>query len=98
LNPSITVEHYPPRSSDPLDRQPSARTAEEAAFLGLGAGAAQWLGEAAEEERRAPLAEYENRVPVRQTPHQTGPDHEEQDTEDGDLEGQQDPRVEHAPA
>ena len=48
LHPSIKDEHYPPRSTDPLHRQPSARTAEEAAFLALGPGAASWLCEAAE--------------------------------------------------
>jgi transposase len=43
----INDEHYPPRTSDPLDRQPSARTAEEAAFLAIGPGAVDWLTEAA---------------------------------------------------
>jgi hypothetical protein len=47
-HPSIKDEHYPPRTNDPLRRQPSARTAEEAAFLALGPGAASWLSEAAE--------------------------------------------------
>lgn len=44
--PEIRDEHYPARS-DPLDRQPKAVTAEEAAFLSIGDGAAQWLLEAA---------------------------------------------------
>lgn len=48
LHPSIKDEHYPPRSTDPLHRQPCARTPEEAAFLTLGQGAASWLAEAAE--------------------------------------------------
>lgn len=45
--PQINDEHYPPRPPGPLDRQPRARHAEEAAFLGIGQGAAQWLLEAA---------------------------------------------------
>jgi Mu transposase, C-terminal domain len=44
--PQIRDEHYPARSN-PLDRQPKAVTAEEAAFLSIGDGAAQWLLEAA---------------------------------------------------
>jgi transposase len=46
-NPSIRVEHYPPRADKDRGRTPSARTAEEAAFLALGPGAAAWLVEAA---------------------------------------------------
>ncbi|WP_327037949.1 IS21 family transposase [Micromonospora maris] len=47
--PSIRDEHYPPRSrqSDTAQRVPRARTADEAAFLALGPGAAAWLVEAA---------------------------------------------------
>jgi hypothetical protein len=45
--PQIRDEHYPPRPSGPLDRQPHPRRAEEAAFLAIGEGAAQWLLEAA---------------------------------------------------
>jgi hypothetical protein len=45
--PSITDAHYPPRASKDGDRTPRANTAEEAAFLALGAGAAGWLVEAA---------------------------------------------------
>ncbi|GAA5102901.1 IS21 family transposase [Haloechinothrix salitolerans] len=48
LHPSIKDEHYPPRHSDPLHRQPSARTRDEADFLALGDGAAAWVSEAAE--------------------------------------------------
>jgi hypothetical protein len=44
--PQIRDEHYPART-DPADRQPKAATAEEAAFLAIGDGAAQWLLEAA---------------------------------------------------
>jgi hypothetical protein len=44
--PEIRDEHYPART-DPADRQPKAVTAEEAAFLSIGAGATQWLLEAA---------------------------------------------------
>jgi transposase len=44
--PQIRDEHYPART-DPADRQPKPVTAEEAAFLALGDGAAQWLLEAA---------------------------------------------------
>jgi transposase len=44
--PQIRDEHYPARI-DPADRQPKAVTAEEAMFLALGDGAAQWLLEAA---------------------------------------------------
>ena len=39
--------HYPNRRSDPLHREPKARSAAEAAFLGIGPGAAAWLVEAA---------------------------------------------------
>lgn len=46
-NPSIHAEHYPPRQDKDGERTPSARTAEEAAFLALGPGAAAWLVEAA---------------------------------------------------
>ncbi len=45
-NPQINDEHYPHRD-DAGERQPVATSAEEAAFLGLGPGAAQWLVEAA---------------------------------------------------
>jgi hypothetical protein len=47
-NPSIIDEHYPPqtRRSDTGERPPRAHTAEEAAFLALGPGAAAWLTEA----------------------------------------------------
>lgn len=44
---SIIDEHYPPRRSDPLDRQPKATSPDEAAFLAIGAGAKAWLIEAA---------------------------------------------------
>ena len=43
---SINEAHYPTRR-DPLLREPKPRTRAEAAFLGLGAGAAAWLVEAA---------------------------------------------------
>jgi hypothetical protein len=46
-SPSIIDAHYPPRASRDGDRTPKARTAEEAAFLALGPGAASWLVEAA---------------------------------------------------
>ena len=39
--------HYPNRRSDPLHREPKARSAAEAAFLAIGPGAAAWLVEAA---------------------------------------------------
>ncbi len=47
-SPSILDEHYPPRArrSDTEDRTPRANTADEAAFLALGPGAAAWLVEA----------------------------------------------------
>ena len=45
--PQIRDDHYPPRPPGALDRQPRARRAEEAAFLAIGEGAAQWLLEAA---------------------------------------------------
>ncbi|GIE90483.1 IS21 family transposase [Actinoplanes regularis] len=47
--PSIVDEHYPPRTrtSETAERVPRARTADEAAFLALGPGAAAWLVEAA---------------------------------------------------
>ena len=43
---SLDEAHYPNRR-DPLHRAPRARTAAEAAFLGIGPGAAAWLIEAA---------------------------------------------------
>jgi Mu transposase-like protein len=43
----ISDEHYPDRDTDPLNRQPTPRSAEEAAFLSIGAGAVDWLKEAA---------------------------------------------------
>lgn len=46
-NPSIKDEHYPPRQDKDGDRIPRATSAEEAAFLALGPGAASWLIEAA---------------------------------------------------
>jgi transposase len=46
-NPSIKDEHYPPRPDHHGDRTPRASSAEEAAFLALGSGAAAWLTEAA---------------------------------------------------
>jgi transposase len=44
---SLDPAHYPQRGSDPLHRQPKARTVAEAAFLAIGPGAAAWLIEAA---------------------------------------------------
>lgn len=46
-SPSIKDEHYPPRPDHHGERVPRATSAEEAAFLGLGPGAAAWLTEAA---------------------------------------------------
>ena len=43
---SLDEAHYPNRRN-PLHRQPKARSAAEAAFLSIGAGAAAWLVEAA---------------------------------------------------
>ena len=47
-SPSIVDEHYPPqtRRHDTDQRPPRAHTADEAAFLALGPGAAAWLTEA----------------------------------------------------
>ncbi|MEU6647801.1 IS21 family transposase [Saccharomonospora sp. NPDC046836] len=45
--PAINEEHYPPREDKSGDRVPKATSAEEAAFLALGPGAAAWLIEAA---------------------------------------------------
>ncbi len=45
--PQIQDEHYPARTSDPTRREPRARSAEDAEFLAIGDGAAQWLEEAA---------------------------------------------------
>ncbi len=44
---SLDAAHYPERRSDPLHRQPKARTVAEAGFLAIGPGAAAWLVEAA---------------------------------------------------
>lgn len=46
-HPRICDEHYPARSTVPLQRQPRATNPDEAAFLALGEGARQWLIEAA---------------------------------------------------
>ncbi|MCA1678527.1 MAG: IS21 family transposase, partial [Actinobacteria bacterium] len=45
--PRISDEHYPPRPAGALERRPTARSSEEAAFLALGPGAEQWLIKAA---------------------------------------------------
>ena len=42
-NPRVDDRHFPVRQSDPLDREPRARTQEEAEFLQLGPQAAVWL-------------------------------------------------------
>ena len=44
---SLDPAHYPNRRSDPLHREPKARTVAEAGFLAIGPGAAAWLVEAA---------------------------------------------------
>jgi transposase len=44
---SILDEHYPPRRSDPLHKEPKATCAGEAEFLAIGEGAKAWLVEAA---------------------------------------------------
>jgi transposase len=45
--PAICDEHYPPRPAGALERKPKARSAEEWAFLAIGAGAESWLIKAA---------------------------------------------------
>jgi transposase len=45
--PAISGEHYPPRPTGALERTPSARSAQERAFLALGGGAERWLIQAA---------------------------------------------------
>ncbi|MGH2869430.1 MAG: IS21 family transposase [Solirubrobacteraceae bacterium] len=45
--PAICDEHYPPRPAGALERKPRARSAEEQAFLQIGAAAEQWLIKAA---------------------------------------------------
>ncbi len=44
--PVLDDAHYPPREDKEADRTPRATSAEEAAFLALGPGAASWLVEA----------------------------------------------------
>ena len=46
-SPVLLEEHYPPREVKTGDRVPRATSAEEAAFLMIGPGAASWLVEAA---------------------------------------------------
>jgi len=46
-SPQIAEEHYPPRPPGALGRRPRAASAEEAAFLAIGPGAAKWLTRAA---------------------------------------------------
>ncbi|MGH3748420.1 MAG: IS21 family transposase [Micromonosporaceae bacterium] len=46
--PVISDEHYPPRENTDGERTPKPTSAEEAAFLALGPGAASWLVEAAQ--------------------------------------------------
>lgn len=41
--PSIDAAHYPPRPAGALERKPRAQSADEAAFLQIGAGAHAWL-------------------------------------------------------
>jgi transposase len=41
--PSICEEHYPPRPAGAIERKPRARSADEQAFLAIGAGAERWL-------------------------------------------------------
>jgi transposase len=41
--PSIDDGHYPPRPAGALERKPRARSADEQAFLAIGAGAERWL-------------------------------------------------------
>ncbi|MGO9791188.1 MAG: Mu transposase domain-containing protein, partial [Solirubrobacteraceae bacterium] len=45
--PSVQDEHYPPKPAGALERKPTARGAEERAFLQLGPGAERWLIQAA---------------------------------------------------
>ncbi|KOV41951.1 transposase [Streptomyces sp. H036] len=45
-SPVLDDTHYPPREDKEADRTPKATSAEEAAFLQLGPGAASWLVEA----------------------------------------------------
>ena len=46
-SPRVDDAHFPPAPTGALNRQPKARTPQEAAFLALGEGAAMWLKEAA---------------------------------------------------
>ncbi len=46
-SPKIDDSHFPPQPVGALDRQPKAKSAAEADFLALGAGARMWLTEAA---------------------------------------------------
>jgi hypothetical protein len=46
-SPRIRDEHYPPKPPGALGRRPRAASAEEAAFLAIGPGAARWLTGAA---------------------------------------------------
>lgn len=46
-NPSLNDEHYPPAPPGALERRPRPKSAEEEAFLAIGAGAELWLVEAA---------------------------------------------------
>jgi Mu transposase-like protein len=41
--PSLRDEHYPPRPAGALERKPKAASADEQAFLAIGAGAEAWL-------------------------------------------------------
>jgi transposase len=41
--PSIQDEHYPPRPAGAIERKPRASSADEQAFLAIGAGAEAWL-------------------------------------------------------
>jgi hypothetical protein len=46
-SPQLDDDHFPPAPAGPINREPRAGTDAEAAFLGLGDGAALWLKEAA---------------------------------------------------
>lgn len=46
-SPRVNDDHFPPASPGPLERKPSAKNADESAFLAIGDAAVMWLERAA---------------------------------------------------
>ncbi len=74
-SPRVDDAHYPPAPAVALNREPKARTAAEARFLGIGDGASLWLAEAAAactSRLRAKMAEAVQLAALHAPPPPTG--------------------------